>query len=273
MGFDLADLVGCLDLREVEPGMVEGDNLDIGYHRVFGGQILAQVVSAASAATPEKSVKSLTILFPREGDTSKPMRYRVDKLQDGRTFGTTEIVASQDGKVIAAAVVSMHADEDGLHRSDPRPDVGEPQDAPGLDVPMIPWEVRVVGGVDLADRAAGPPELGLWMRAEDLGEAARPVHQALLAHATDLTIIGTALRPFDGVSQADSTVTLHTAVTSHSMWFHQPFLMDEWLLLSQHSPVVANGRAFGRGEVFTSAGEVVASFAQESMVRQIEAPA
>ena len=121
MAFDLDDLVGCLQLTEVEPGVVEGANLDIGYHRVFGGQILAQMLSAAATASPEKSVKSLTVLFPREGDTSKPMQYRVDRLQDGRTFGTTEIVASQDGKVIAAAVVSMHVDEPGLHRSDEPP--------------------------------------------------------------------------------------------------------------------------------------------------------
>ena len=96
------------------------------------------------------------------------------------------------------------------------------------------------------------------------------MHQALLAHATDLTLIGTALRPFDGVSQADSTVTLHTAVTSHSMWFHQPFRMDDWVLLDQHSPVVANGRSLRAGRGVRRAGEVVASFAQEAMVRQIE---
>jgi acyl-CoA thioesterase-2 len=269
MAFDLEDLVGCLALAPVEPDVVEGANLDIGYHRVFGGQILAQVLTAASDATPEKSVKSLAILFPREGDTSKPMRYAVQKLQDGRTFGTTEVVASQDGKVIAAAVLSMHIDEDGLHRSDAPPDVGPPEEAERADLPMVPWEVRVVGGVDLSNRAAGPPRLELWMRAPELGDD-RSVHQALLAHATDLTLIGTALRPFEGVSQADSTVTLHTAVTSHSMWFHQPFRVDDWLLLVQHSPVVANGRAFGRGDVFSSAGEVVASFAQESMVRSIE---
>lgn len=268
MAFDVDDLVGCLRLAEVEPGVVEGANLDIGYHRVFGGQILAQMLSAAAAASPDKSVKSLTVLFPREGDTSKPMRYRVDRLQDGRTFGTTEIVASQDGKVIAAAVVSLHVDEAGLHRSDALPAVGAPEDEVVLDLPMVPWDVRCVGGVDVSDRAVGPPSLELWMRAPSLGDD-RVVHQALLAHATDLTIIGTALRPFDGVSQADSTVTLHTAVTSHSIWFHQPFRMDDWVLLAQHSPVVANGRAFGRGEVFSSAGEVVASFAQESMVRTL----
>ena len=269
--FDLEDLVGCLELGAVEPGLVEGRNLDIGYHRVFGGQILAQILIAASAASPEKSVKSMTVLFPREGDTTKPMRYRVDKRQDGRTFGTTEVLASQDEKVVAVAVVSMHVDEEGLHRSDLPPDPGPPDAATALDLAMVPWETRVVGGVDLGDPAAGPARLEIWMRAPQFN-AERATHQALLAHATDLTLIGTALRPFVGLSQADSTVTLHTAVTSHSLWFHQPFRIDGWLLVAQHSPVVANGRAFGRGDVF-SGDELVASFAQESMIRVLAPPA
>lgn len=272
MAFDLDDLTACLELRDVDDGVVEGQNLDIGYHRVFGGQILAQVLTAAAEASPDKSVKSLHILFPREGDTAQPMRYQVARLQDGRTFGTTEVVATQAGKVISAAVVSMHADEDGLHRSDDPPEVGPPEDAAPVELPMVPWEVRMVGGVDLADRAPGPARLEWWMRTPPVASE-RHVHQALLAHATDLTLIGTALRPFDGLSQADSTVTLHTAVTSHTLWFHQPFRVDDWLLLAQRSPVVAHGRAFGRGEVFSRSGEVVASFAQESMVRRIEPPA
>jgi acyl-CoA thioesterase-2 len=269
MAFDLDDLLGCLELREVEPGAVEGRNLDIGYHRVFGGQILAQVLVAASAASPGKSVKSLHVLFPREGDTSMPMRYRVEPLQDGRTFGTTSVVATQGEKVIAAALVSMHGDEDGLRRSDPPPAVGPPEAAAAHDLPMVPWEARVVGGVDLAERSPGPPRLEWWTRAPGLGgEGDRTRHQALLAHATDLTLIGTALRPFEGVSQADSTVTLHTAVTSHTVWFHQPFRLDDWVLVVQHSPVVAHGRAYGRGDVFAG-DDLVASFAQESMVRSL----
>jgi acyl-CoA thioesterase-2 len=101
------------------------------------------------------------------------------------------------------------------------------------------------------------------------GVEERATHQALLAHATDLTLIGTALRPFDGLSQADSTVTLHTAVTSHTLWFHRPFRVDEWLLITQEAPVVAHGRSYGRGDVF--AGDLlVASFAQEAMVRPID---
>ena len=268
MNFGQDDLVRCLALTEVELGVVEGQNLDIGYHRVFGGQILAQIITAASDASPDKSVKSIQVLFPREGDTSKPMRYGVARLQDGRTFGTTEVVASQDGKVIAVAVLSMHADEDGLHRTDAPPAVDAPSGGRRDLGNMVPWDTEIVGGVDLADHAAGPATLEWWMKAGPLGDG-RSLHQSVLAHATDLTLIGTALRPFDGVSQADSTVTLHTAVTSHALWFHQPFRADDWLLVAQHSPVVAAGRAFGRGDVFAG-GELVASFAQESMVRRLE---
>jgi len=259
--FGLDDLIKCLET---------GDNLDIGYHRIFGGQILAQMIVAAAAASPEKSVKSISVLFPREGDTSKRMDYGVTKLQDGRTFGTTSIVATQDDKVISAATVSMHsAEESALHRSDPMPAVGSPDDATPTEIAMIPFEIRVVGGVDLASHDTGPATYEMWMRAPGAAGAPLSVQQGLLAHSTDLTIIGTALRPFEGVSQADSTVTLHTAVTSHSMWFHQPFQMDDWLLLAQSAPIVANGRAFGRGDVFNAAGEIVASFAQESMIRAI----
>src|SRR5690606_27397568 len=94
------------------------------------------------------------------------------------------------------------------------------------DLGMVPWETRLVDGVDLTDRGIGPARLTWWMRTPPVGDAPvsddRALHQALLAHATDLTLIGTALRPFDGLSQADSTVVLHTAVTSHTLWFHRP---------------------------------------------------
>ena len=107
------------------------------------------------------------------------------------------------------------------------------------------------------------------MRTPAVGDD-RGLHQALLAHATDLTLIGTALRPFDGLSQADSTVTLHTAVTSHTLWFHRPFRVDRWLLVVQEAPVVAHGRSYGRGDVFAD-DQLVASFAQEAMIRRIPA--
>ena len=196
------------------------------------------------------------------------MQYRVDTVQSGRTFATTEVVAHQHGKVVAVALVSLHADEDGIDRNDPPPQVGPPEDAVARELAMIPWETRIVDGADLDDRgAAGPARLDWWMRTAPVG-GARDLHQALLAHATDLTVIGTALRPVDGLSQADSTVTLHTAVTSHTVWFHRPFRVDDWLLISQAAPVVAHGRAWGRGDVFAG-DRLVASFAQESMIRRL----
>jgi acyl-CoA thioesterase-2 len=265
------DLLTCLQLEEGAEGLYRGSNLPLDYRRVFGGQILAQLVAAARAASPDKTVKSMTVLFPREGSPAEALDYRVIRHQDGRTFGTTAIVVSQGAKVVASASVSMHTDEEGLLREDALPaSAGAPGSGEPVDLGMVPWEICIVGGVDLSSRESGPPDLQMWSRApsgvltDDLS-----THQALLAHATDLTVIGTALRPFEGLSQSDSTVKFHSAVTSHTMWFHQPFRVDDWLLIDQHSPVVARGRAFGRGDVFTAEGSLVASFAQESMVRML----
>jgi acyl-CoA thioesterase-2 len=259
-------MLACLALEEVEPGRYRGQNLPIDYRRVFGGQILAQMIAAATAASPDKTVKSVSVLFPREGDTAQAMDYLVTKYQDGRTFGTTSVVAVQGEKTVATASVSMHIDEEGLDRQDDAPGRGAPKDAVAEEVGMIPWEVRVVDGVDLSDRAAGPATYAFWTRTPAVDD--RPVtSQALLAHATDLTVLGTALRPIEGLSQADTMQKFHSAVTGHTLWFHQPFRSDEWLLVDQVGPVVARGRAFGQGHVWAEDGRLVASFAQESMLR------
>jgi len=265
-------LLGCLELVEDGPGLT-GANLDIGYHRVFGGQVLAQALVAGAAAVPDKSVKSIHVLFPGEGDAARPLHYRATPLRSGRTFASVEVVAHQEEKVVAAALVSAHADEPGPERNEDPPETGGPDRATPQDLGMVPWETRVVDDVDLADPGVGPARLDWWSRTPPLGAVGsvpeRALHQALLAHATDLTLIGTALRPFEGVSQADSTVTLQTAVTSHTLWFHRPFRVDEWLLVTQEAPVVAHGRSFGRGDVF-SGDALVASFAQEAMVRRMD---
>jgi acyl-CoA thioesterase-2 len=284
MDVTLSDLLACLDLAAIDADTSEAPNLDIGYHRIFGGQLLAQIVGAASAAVPGKAVKSLTVQFPREGDADRPVRFRCTVHHQGRTFATVAVVAFQapDDRIIGVALVSLHAAEHGLHHSAAPPEVGGPHDAPAQVLDLLPWEVRVVGGVDLADRAAGPATFTWWMRADSLeahrrrepptetpGEVSGgALDQALLAFASDLTLIGTALRPIEGLSQADSTVSIATAVTSHSLWFHQPFRADDWLLVVQEAPALTGARAFGRGDVF-SGTQLVASFAQESMVREL----
>jgi acyl-CoA thioesterase-2 len=262
------NLRACLELEETAPGTFSGDNLALDYHRVFGGQILAQGILAATAASDGKEVKSLTQLFPREGHADHPMTYTVTKHQEGRTFGSTTIVATQNEKTVSVATLSTHTPEEGSVRQNDAPSVGKPEAAVETDLGMIPWETRVVDGVDLSDRSVGPASYRFWMRTPALPDSSA-LHQALLAYATDLTIIGTALRPSEGLSQADTMTKFHSAVTSHSLWFHQPLRVDEWLLIDQQSPVFAGSRAYGRGDVWSSDGRLVASFAQESMIRML----
>ena len=262
------NLRACLDLDATGPTAFTGANLELDYHRVFGGQILAQTILAATRASDGKQVKSLTQLFPREGHSDSPLTYTVTKHQEGRTFASTGVVVSQD-KVVSVATLSLHTPEPGAAREEEMPKVGEPEDAPVVDLGMIPWETRIVDGVDLSSREVGPPTFQFWMRTPAVSTDDLAVHQGLLAYATDLTVIGTALRPAEGLSQADTMTKFHSAVTSHNLWFHQDFRADEWLLVDQHSPILSGGRAFGRGDVWTHDGRLVASFAQESMIRML----
>jgi acyl-CoA thioesterase-2 len=158
--------------------------------------------------------------------------------------------------------VSLHAFEEGLDRqTDVKvPEVPTDEHALGLD--LIPWDTRSVGSLDTP--GAEPAEFDLWMRTPPVDPQLAP---ALTAYATDLTLIGTALRPLEGVTQNDAGTAFTSAVTSHSVWFHRPFRTDEWLLLRQHSPLLAHGRCFGRGDVITREGSLVASFAQEALLR------
>ena len=271
MPIELNALLTCLQLEEIEAGAVwRGGNLDLNYHRVFGGQILAQAITVLGLASPSKAVKSFTMLFPREGDSSKPLDYQVIRHQDGRTFGASSVVVSQEGKVVATAQASMHVPDTDLGPSAQlqAPALGGPEDAVAGDRGVVPGEVRVVGDVDLSKTESGPAEFAVWWRdgaqATDEGTS-----QALVSHATDLTIIGTALRPIEGLSQTDSGKRFHSAVTSHSLWFHRPFTSSDWLLISQTSPVLTGSRAYGRGDVHRVDGQLVASFAQEAMVRPL----
>jgi acyl-CoA thioesterase-2 len=271
--FDFAALTACLRLTPDADGSYVGKNLPLDYHRVFGGQILAQTLVALDLADEGKQVKSFVQRFPREGDAGVPLTYSVAKLQDGRTFGSYDVAVSQNGKLVSACAASMHVPEQGWERQDPAPDVAAPDASVETPLDMVPWEVRVAGGTDLAATGVAPARYSFWMRAPaptEHGLADRVViHQALLAHATDLTLIGTSLLGVDGLSQHDTGTRFHSAVTTHAMWFHRPFTIDEWLLVDQVAPVMAEGRSFGRGDVWTAAGQLVASFAQEAMVRPL----
>jgi acyl-CoA thioesterase-2 len=274
MPFDLANLLDCLRLTESTPGRYEGQNLALDYRRVFGGQLLAQTVQALRQSADGKSLKSLTQQFPREGDVEQPVTYQVDAHHVGRTFATVGVRLTQADKLISVAAASLHVHESGLEHATSRPAASPPESSEPLEIAMIPWEIRVVGDADLNSGETWPPQFQFWMRAPDLTQLTDDdsewTHQSLLAHATDLTVIGTALLPVEGLSQADTGTAFHSAVTSHTLWFHQPFRIDEWLLVDQTAPVLSGGRAFGRGDVWTEDGRLVASFAQESMVRLLK---
>jgi acyl-CoA thioesterase II len=267
--FELDDLLACLDLRQDGDGSYTGANLDLDYYRIFGGQLLAQAIAVASTDTA-KAVKSIHVAFPREGLTAEPVSFVVSRLHDGRSYSTRQITGVQSaGKAIVTAQVSCHVPEDGeFDHQMPSPRVGEPEDASAVELEMIPLETRVVDGVDLNDPAARSPAFAFWLR------AARPlvedpaVHQGLFAHCTDLSLIGTTLLPVEGYGQADSPDRLHTAVVTHSVWFHRAFRIDDWVLVSQESPSLAGARGFGWGHAFDRSGRLVASFAQESMIRR-----
>ncbi|HTR71603.1 MAG TPA: acyl-CoA thioesterase domain-containing protein [Mycobacteriales bacterium] len=270
MPFDLANLLACMRLRETGTDTYEGDNLDLDYRRVFGGQLLAQTVQALRGSAGDKTLKSLTQRFPREGDVALPITYEVNQRQVGRTFATMDVSLTQEGKLISTASATLHLVEEGLGHPATPPDTASPQDCVAEEISMIPWEIRVVDGVNLSDPAPRPPTYRFWMRAADVSTLTSDdslwVHQALLAHATDLTVIGTALLAVDGLSQADTGTAFHSAVTSHALWFHDSFRMDDWVLVDQKAPALCGGRGFGRGDVWQD-GRLVASFAQESMVR------
>jgi acyl-CoA thioesterase-2 len=273
-----SDLLACLDLRPVPSGGTgeeraddgvtefEGRNQQLDYHRVFGGQLLGQFLRIACLTFPDKAVKSQHTVFTREGRADEPIRYQATRQHEGRSFANVTITARQSRGVVATSSICMHAPEDGPeHQSvDDVPAVLGPDCEVAID--LIPWETRAV--VDLNVTTTGPPQFEVWMRTPAVDPVLAP---ALAAYATDLTLIGTALRPMDGVGQRGNGTAFTSAVTSHTIWFHRPFRTDGWLLLRQHSPLLAHGRSFGRGDVLDEDGSLVASYAQEALLRFSEA--
>lgn len=272
------DLISCLDLRlEQTPPAVarpdptdrataiwvfEGTNQQLEYHRLFGGQLLAQFVRAAAFACPDKAVKSVHVLFAREGKSDAPIHYIVQGQHRGRSFAALTITARQKGEIVATATVSMHVVEEGrVYQT--VPDI-PPKLSPeyGIDHHLLPWETRADG--DLDSKAATAPEYDLWMRTPEVEPELAP---ALVAYATDLNLIPTALRPLEGFDQRGNGTDFTSATTSHTVWFHRPFRTDDWLLMRHYSPILAHGRCFGRGDILTEDGTLVASFAQEALLR------
>jgi len=269
-GPSLERVLECLRVQPMGDGVYSAESVEIGTGRIYGGQVLGQVLVAAATAVPAKQVKSVHVQFARDGIAPDPVRVDVAVLHDGGTYATCDVRVSQDGRVLADATVSLHVPGEGPAQQSAQLWDRDPMAATPQHLGMIPCETRVVGGVDLREPVDGPAEFAFWMRSPEL-DAPLALHQALVGFASDLTPIGTALRGIPGMSQLDSHRTVQTATTSHTIWFHHDLDLRRWLCLQQTAPVTGEGRSFGIGQVFDEPGVLLASFAQDAMVRHLRA--
>jgi acyl-CoA thioesterase II len=265
------DLVGSLELTEVGPDEYRAGNVSAGPGVIFGGQLMAQSVVAGLVGHDAKRVKTLHTVFARGGRPDAPVEITVDRMHAGRAFASSTVTISQGDRLCARSSVLLSADEpDFIRHADPAPAPPGPEGCrPGGDG-SGDWEVRIAGDVDISDpEAVGPPDLDVWTRFTGAPDDPA-VDQALLAFATDGFLIATAMRPHHGVGQAQAHVSVSTGVVSHTLTFHEPAPVGEWLLLSHHSPYAGRGRSYGTADVFRSDGALVASFVQDAMIRPID---
>ena len=283
MPYTAQDLLALLDLERIEHNIYRGQSRDIGTGRIFGGQVLAQALTAAQrTVSDDRPVHSMHGYFILAGDLTVPVVYFVDRLRDGGSFTTRRVTAIQSGNAIFEMSASFHRREDGWEHQARMPKVPDPETLPSEldylraragDIPEAvravliqdrPLDFRLVDAPDPLDTSPRPPLRHYWVRSVGSMGNRPQEHQAVLAYASDYGLLRSALDPH-GVSYRDPR--LMVASLDHSIWFHRPFRMDEWLLHVSESPVSAGARGFARGTFFTRDGELVASTAQEGLVR------
>jgi len=281
---ELKDLLDLLDLEQIEVNMFRGVSPDEGWQRVYGGQVLGQALVAASRTVEDetRSAHSLHGYFLRPGDVTIPILYSVDRIRDGRSFTTRRVVAVQRGRAIFSMSASFQVAESGLEHHFDAPDVRGPADCISerelhekyaSDIPEEfqgrierprPIEMRFVEPINEYNPAPMEPEQHVWIKTVDSMPDDIRLNQCLLAYASDMTLIDTSYRPH-AVSWGNAN--FQVASLDHAMWFHKPFRTDEWLLYQQDSPFSGGARGFSRGTIFDASGDLVASVAQEGLIR------
>ena len=276
----LADLVRLLELERLEINLFRGESRDIGSPQVFGGQVLGQALMAACGTVEGRAVHSLHAYFLRRGDFNAPIVYEVDRSRDGASFSSRRVVAIQHGQQIFTMAASFQIVEEGPDHQVPMPEVAPPEDLPDLTSEVRkhlarmpaerrrfwslerPFEFRSVEAIE-----AGEPRPGvrhLWFRLVDRCPDDPVLHQCLLAYMSDYHLLETATLPH-GLAYRTADVTL--ASIDHAMWFHRPVRVDEWLLYALVSPSSSGSRGLAFGRIFDRAGRLVASTAQEGLMR------
>ncbi|MEM7302960.1 MAG: acyl-CoA thioesterase II [Pseudomonadota bacterium] len=276
-------LLSILDLEPLEHNLFRGRSPKTGWQRVFGGQVVGQaLVAAQRTVDDERGVHSLHGYFMRPGDPKVPIIYEVDRIRDGGSFTTRRVVAIQHGKAIFSMSASFQTHEDGLDFQMEKPDQPTPDQLPSeqaLKEKFLhlapenvrkywererPIETRAVSMEHYVSNRKLDPEQNVWFRATSALPDNPALHAAILAYASDMTLLDTALFAH-GKKVFDPD--LQVASLDHAMWFHRPFRMDDWLLYSQDSPSTSGARGFTRGNIFSQDGTLVASTAQEGLIR------
>jgi len=277
------ELVDLLQLERLEDNLFRGQSRDIGTKYVFGGQVLGQALSAAQQTVePERSAHSLHAYFLRAGDIAAPIVYNVERARDGGSFSVRRVVAIQHGQPIFNCSVSFQIAEPGVEHQLPMPAVPKPDDLPsGPQIPPEklalvpaklqrwlamrgPFEFRRVYPRDELNPGKQPPYQHVWFRLIDKAPDDVVLQRAMLAYASDFHLIGTTTFPH-GISYLQKNVQM--ASLDHALWFHRPFRVDEWLLYSCDSPTAQGARGLARGMIYTEDGRLVASTAQEGLIR------
>lgn len=276
-------LVDLLDLTPTGDDHFQGDSEDVGFPNVFGGQVLGQALMAASRTVEGRSCHSLHAYFLRPGDQSMPIEYEVHRVRDGGSFSVRRVIARQNGKEILMGSASFQVVESGFEHQFGMPDVPAPETltserewakllVPHVPEPMHkvlvrerPIDIRPVAPMNPLKPEKLPPFKQGWLRAQGELPDDPVLHKCLLAYASDFHFLSTSLNPH-GITFA--TENMQVASLDHAIWFHRDFRMDDWLLYDKDSPSASAGRGMNRGNIFNKAGELVASTAQEALIRQ-----
>lgn len=280
----LEELVDLLSMEQLEENLFRGRSLDLGFMQLFGGQALGQSVSAASQTVdPSRTIHSVHGYFMRPGDAKLPVVYQVERQRDGGSFSSRRVTAIQKGKPIFACSTSFHVREEGLHHQLSMPEgipapetlVSEQEHARQY-IHLIPEhmrtaflaeraiEIRHVDRIDPLNPQAKEPIRHLWFKANGTLAQDPNLHKYLLSYASDFNLLVTALLPHGLTPQHPR---LQFASIDHALWIHDDVKMDDWLLYSMDSPWSGSGRGFSRASIFNRQGKLVASVAQEGLIR------
>jgi acyl-CoA thioesterase-2 len=281
----IQDVLSILDLEQIEVNLFRGRSPQTTWQRVFGGQVIGQALVAAcrTVDTNGRPPHSLHAYFLLAGDPKVPIIYEVDRIRDGKSFTTRRVVAIQHGQAIFTMAASFHRDEQSLAHQAKMPDVPKPEELPGEAeikervLPLMPdlvrryfererpIELRPVEFGRYLGKAYEDGRFHVWIRATGALPDEPAIHQCVLAYASDMTLLDAALIPHGRTVFEKSIMA---ASLDHALWFHRPFRADEWLLYAQDSPSLSGARGFARGLIFARNGTLVASVAQEGLLRE-----